>query len=165
MVAIQEMTSCFSVKKGRWLQPLRLLLSVCFLVLSSVSLAEESTTDIDLLRKELDWVPLEQLTEEQKSQLPTACCGAYFAPLRTDSEADLKPEEASLFGRALDSESEKQSRITLTGNVLLTQGNRTICTDKFFLDKDTGRAHRKHSGARAWVVVQGRSCRYQHQFW
>jgi LPS-assembly protein len=140
MVAIQEMTSCFSVKKGCWLQPLRLLLSVCLLVLSSVSLAEESTTDIELLRKELDWVPLEQLTEEQKNQLPTACCGAYFAPLRTDPEADLKPEEASLFGRALDSESEQQSRITLTGNVLLTQGNRTICTDKFFLDKDTQQA-------------------------
>jgi LPS-assembly protein len=147
MVAIQEMTSCFSVKKGYWLKPLQLILSVCFLVLSGLSQAEggssqseESTADIDLLRKELDWVPLERLTEEQKSQLPTACCGAYFAPLRTDSEADLKPEDASLFGRALDSESEKQSRITLTGNVLLTQGNRTICTDKFFLDKDTQQA-------------------------
>lgn len=147
MVAIQEITSCFSVKKGYRLTPFGWLLSVCLLMPGAFSLAGESadgvgenTAEVELLRKELDWVPLEQLTEEQKSQLPTSCCGAYIGPLRTDPEANLKPEEASLFGRALDSESEKQSRITLTGNVLLTQGNRTICTDKFFLDKETQQA-------------------------
>lgn len=88
----------------------------------------------------LDWVPLEELTEEQRAQVPTACCGAYIAPPRSDAEADKEPEEASLFGSADDSEAEMQSRVILRNNVRLTQGNRSISTDLFTLDKESSDA-------------------------
>jgi LPS-assembly protein len=90
--------------------------------------------------RELDWVPLEELTEAQKRRLPVACCGAYVAPPRDDAEADLDPEKASLFGTANKSEAEKQTKITLTEDVRLTQGRRSIRADRFYLDKETREA-------------------------
>jgi LPS-assembly protein len=114
------------------------LATAIFLLWSPVVWA--TSDHADAMRTDLDWVPFDSLTEEQKEKLPVACCGAYVAPVRTDPEADLDPEEANLFGQAAGSESEQQTRITLTGDVRLTQGNRTISTDKFFLDKETSQA-------------------------
>jgi len=90
--------------------------------------------------KQLDWVPLEEMTDEQKKQVPVACCGAYIAPARDDAEADIDPEKAKLFGSADQSEAEQQNKITLRDNVLLTQGRRSIRTDTFYLDKQTREA-------------------------
>lgn len=89
---------------------------------------------------QLDWVPLEDMTEEQKALVPTACCGAYIAPPRDDDEADLDPDKAKLFGSADQSEAQQQNKITLSNNVHLTQGRRSIRTDKFYLDKSTREA-------------------------
>ncbi len=89
---------------------------------------------------QLDWVPLEAMTEEQKALVPTACCGAYIAPPRDDDEADLDPDKAKLFGSADQSEAQQQNKITLSNNVRLTQGRRSIRTDKFYLDKLTREA-------------------------
>jgi LPS-assembly protein len=143
MVAIRDFTFCFSVSKQSQSGWAHGVLAFFLLVVCAVSYAGESAVDdpaLDKLRKELDWIPLEDLTEAQKQELPTACCGAYVAPPRFDAEANLDPEEASLFGQARDSESEKQNKITLNGDVRLVQGNRTISTDKFFLDKETRQA-------------------------
>ena len=120
----------------------RLAMAIClfFSGLSWADQVEQVDAETEALRRDLDWVPIESLTEEQKQKLPTACCGAYVAPLRTDPEADLEPENASLFGQAQGSESEQQTRITLTGDVKMVQGSRSISTDKFFLDKETGQA-------------------------
>lgn len=90
--------------------------------------------------RQLDWVPLEEMTEEQKATVPVACCGAYIAPVRDDAEADLDPDKAKLFGSADESEAEQQNKITLSNNVHLTQGRRSIRTDKFYLDKQTREA-------------------------
>jgi len=133
------MTSCFSIDKRLQLITIQLLL-VCLFFMGEFSLAAESGKDADALGKELDWKPLDELTEAQKQALPTACCGAYVAPERHDAEAHLEPEAASLFGQARDSESEKQSKVTLHGDVRLVQGNRTISTDRFYLDKETRQA-------------------------
>lgn len=89
---------------------------------------------------QLDWVPLAEMTEEQKAQVPTACCGAYIAPPRDDDEAGLDPDKAKLFGSADHSEAQQQNKITLSDNVHLTQGRRSIRTDKFYLDKSTREA-------------------------
>jgi len=140
MVAIQEINSWFLIQNRFKLTKVRLVLGFCLGILAGVSQAEETDQAVEQLKKELDWVPLESLTEEQKKALPIACCGAYVAPVRTDPEANLSPEEASLFGHAVGSESEQQSRITLKGDVRLTQGNRTITTDRFYLDKETRQA-------------------------
>lgn len=151
MVAIRYMTSCFSVDKRGQLNLIQLLLAFCLFFMAGLSLASDkeakkdaeraaAEAKVEALRKELDWKPIEELSEEQVEALPTACCGAYVAPERHDPEANMAPEEASLFGQASHSESEKQSKITLHGDVRMVQGNRTISTDKFYLDKETRQA-------------------------
>lgn len=85
--------------------------------------------------RELDWVPLEELTEEQKKLVPTACCGAYIAPPRDDAEAALDPEEASILGTADYSESEKQTKFTMHSDVRLTQGRRSFRAETLSFDK------------------------------
>lgn len=100
---------------------------------------ENSNIEMERARA-LDWVPIDELTEEQKAKIPSACCGAYIAPERTDAEADIDPEHASILGSADNSETEKQSRVTLTENVRLTQGRRSISTDVFTLNKESSEA-------------------------
>ena len=106
-----------------------------------VGKSKSASTDIEIERaRALDWVPLDELTEEQRAKVPTACCGAFIAPERTDAEADVDPEQASILGSADNSETEKQSRVTLTENVRLTQGRRSISTDVFTLNKESSEA-------------------------
>jgi LPS-assembly protein len=81
--------------------------------------------------RELDWVPYEELTDEQKALIPTACCGAYIAPARDDAESGLDPEKANIFGTADYSESEKQTKFIMRDNVHLTQGRRSFHADTF----------------------------------
>jgi LPS-assembly protein len=86
----------------------------------------------------LDWVPVENLTEAQKKTLPNECCkGAYVPPKRTDSEADLQPQDAPLHTHADEQFSERQTRLEFKGNVSITQGNRSITTDSASYDKDS----------------------------
>lgn len=90
--------------------------------------------------RELDWIPLEELTEEQKATVPTACCGAYVAPPRDDAEAEMDPEKANIFGTADYSEAEKQTKFVMRNDVRLTQGRRSFSADTFTFDKATREA-------------------------
>lgn len=90
--------------------------------------------------RELDWVPLDELTEEQKAQVPTACCGAYVAPPRDDAESEMDPEKANIFGTADYSEAEKQTKFIMRNDVRLTQGRRSFRADTFTFDKTTREA-------------------------
>jgi len=89
----------------------------------------------------LDWVPIENLTEAQKLTVPNSCCkGAYVPPTRTDSDASLTPESAPLRSHADEQASEADSHVTFSGNVAITQGNRSISTENASYDKETGQA-------------------------
>lgn len=90
--------------------------------------------------RDLDWVPVEELTEEQKKTVPVACCGAYVAPERTDPEANLDPDQANLMGSALNSESDMLNTVIMRDDVKLTQGNRSMSTDSFTMNKETSEA-------------------------
>jgi LPS-assembly protein len=90
--------------------------------------------------REMDWVPMEELTPEQRASVPTACCGAYIAPLRTDDDADADPEGSNIFGTADYSESEQQTRFIMRDNVRLTQGRRSFNADVFSFDQVTREA-------------------------
>lgn len=95
--------------------------------------------------RHLDWVPIENLTEAQKLKVPNNCCnGAYVPPARTDGDATLQPESAPLRSHADEQTSEAQSRVTFSGNVSITQGNRSISTESASYDKETGQV--KFSG-------------------
>lgn len=87
-----------------------------------------------------DWVPYDDLTDEQKALIPTACCGAYIAPRRDDAESDLEPEQANIFGTADYSESERQTTFIMRDNVRLTQGRRSFNADTFTFDQTTREA-------------------------
>lgn len=89
----------------------------------------------------LDWVPVEQLTEEQKKTIPNECCkGAYVPPARTDAEATLEPEHAPVRAHSDEEISVGQTQLQLKGNVSITQGNRFITTDSVSYNKDTQQA-------------------------
>lgn len=91
--------------------------------------------------RHLDWVPVENLTEAQKQSLPNQCCkGAYVPPERTDAEADLEPEKAPVRTHSDEEVSVRQTRLSLRGNVAITQGNRSIATENVSYDKETKQA-------------------------
>ncbi|HSC67091.1 MAG TPA: LPS-assembly protein LptD [Cellvibrio sp.] len=102
--------------------------------------AEMAKTDSNAELRDLDWIPLEELTEEQKAKVPTACCGAYIAPPRTDAESEMDPETASILGSADYSEAEKQTKFIMRDKVRLTQGSRSFHADVFTFDKATREA-------------------------
>lgn len=112
---------------------------------SSSSVSSQIGTNVDPNDelRELDWIPMEELTEEQKKLVPTACCGAYIAPPRDDAESDLDPEKANLFGTADYSEAEKQTKFVMHSDVRLTQGRRSFRADTLTFDKATREAELK----------------------
>lgn len=129
----------------------RLALSIAaqcagLLLLAPLSQAQNDTAsaavkaDPNETLRELDWVPLEELTEAQKALVPTVCCGAYMPPPRDDAESELDPETASIFGTADYSESEKQTKFIMRDDVRLTQGRRSFRADTFSFDKVTREA-------------------------
>lgn len=87
--------------------------------------------------RNLDWVPLEQLTEQQKAAMPSGCCGAYISPERTDPDAQLHPAKASVRATAESSETRQQTTVVMSGDVKLTQGYRMLSADKAVFNQVT----------------------------
>lgn len=74
----------------------------------------------------LDWVPVEELTEEQLELLRPGCCGAYIPPVREDEDVLLHPDESPIRAFADSAERGQDGLITLEGGVLFTQGHRSL---------------------------------------
>ncbi len=114
------------------------------LLASPVSWAEDAAAtakkDPNAELREWDWVPLEELTPEQRATVRTTCCGAYVAPPREDAESELDPESARILGSADYSEAEKQTKFIMRDKVRLTQGRRSFRADVFTFDKTTREA-------------------------
>ncbi|UTA48604.1 LPS-assembly protein LptD [Simiduia sp. 21SJ11W-1] len=85
-------------------------------------------------RAALDWVPKAELTDAQAS-CRAGCDGAYVAPMRTDAEAGLKPEQAPVRAAADDSRWLQESKAELTGNVEVIQGYRSLSADRAVYDQ------------------------------
>src|SRR5690554_7122366 len=58
---------------------------------TAAALAQE---DLRSAAAAIDWVPLEQLTPEQRALVPDACCGLYVPPLLPPLDGD--PREGLL---------------------------------------------------------------------
>lgn len=122
---------------GGNLHPARLKpLAAVFAALSCIAiptLADEACyapgSAAQLEAKQLDWVPLSELTAAQRAQQPTACCGAYITPARDDDDAQAEPATSNLRARADSSDARLQSEIVMRGNVQITQGYRAIRAD------------------------------------
>lgn len=82
-----------------------------------------------------DWVPLDQLTPEQKQQLADkqkeeaiACCGIYVDPTESGDQTD--PDNAEITAHADESYTDINSETTeLKGNVQVSQGYRYLRAD------------------------------------
>lgn len=113
---------------------------VCAPVLcpSAMANGKPSLSDQPANDRTLDWVPIEELTDEQKKLVPDVCCGAYVPPQRTDADAKLDPATAPFHAYADETSSEEQNKIRLNGEVSITQGNRSVSTENVLMDNATG---------------------------
>lgn len=97
----------------------------------NVSFANDKTPNGKSTRtaaqERLDWVPEEALTEAQKESLPTGCCGAYIAPIRNDSEAEIPPKQAPTRLLHFDSiDNDPEGNSTISGKVKIINGSRSM---------------------------------------
>ncbi|MDM3870673.1 LPS-assembly protein LptD [Porticoccus sp. W117] len=84
------------------------------------------------LAQRLGWVEKEQLSENQKAEVATGCCGMYVAP-GDPEKRDQNPEIAPVNVKA-DWQQEAHKLISLKGNVEITQGNRNLTSDNGVID-------------------------------
>jgi LPS-assembly protein len=91
----------------------------------------------------LDWVPLEQLSAEQRAGLPVNCCGRFIEPQRLGIDAQaIDPaadpaDSPTLFSAPERIDQSNANRVSIDGAVSIQQGNRTVSnTDTTLIDPD-----------------------------
>lgn len=82
-----------------------------------------------------DWIAKPQL--EDKALCKTGCDGAYIEPPRDWQDADKKPAGAAIRAAARRSAIEGDD-VLLTGDVVITQGDRRLQADQVQLNRNTG---------------------------
>lgn len=85
-----------------------------------------------------DWVPVTELSAEQKQKLTHTCSGAYIDPL-ADHDASEDPALAPIYVEAGRSNMETE-QIVLDGDVQISQGPRRIAADYMFYNRRTEQA-------------------------
>ncbi|MCX4028026.1 LPS-assembly protein LptD [Endozoicomonas sp. SM1973] len=89
---------------------------------------------------QLDWVSLDQLTEEQRQQVAPQCSGAYIEPFRLGMDYQGNPADAPIYAEAQDSEYDQDGTAKFTGKVLIRQGYRQLQSDNATLHQNTDTA-------------------------
>lgn len=83
----------------------------------------------------LDWVDEQALSDEQRANQATGCCGAYIEPPRDYPDAESEPEQSSL--RVSANTTEAQGNVaTMSGDVQISQGYRQIRSDQAVVDQN-----------------------------
>ena len=85
--------------------------------------------------RNLDWLEAGKMTEEQRAQVASNCCGAYIEPLRNYPDANIDPEMASLLVNANTTETLTDNVALLDGDVQISQGYRQIRSDSARIDQ------------------------------
>lgn len=111
------------------LRPLALAIHTILFALSVPVLAESCLKGELSEANGLDWVPISQLTDEQRAAMPDACCGAYVPPVRQDAEATADPSTSQLRASANNTHAKLQSQIVMEGDVQILQGFRSVRAD------------------------------------
>ncbi|WP_426414701.1 LPS-assembly protein LptD [Aestuariirhabdus sp. LZHN29] len=89
------------------------------------------------LRSTLDWVPLAQLSAEQRSSVPPHCSGRYLEPEREGTEFKGIPFAAPIRAESDKSDYQAGELATFEGNVLVSQGYRQVSSDEARLYEQT----------------------------
>ncbi len=82
------------------------------------------------------WVDRSDLTKAEQRGLPTHCSGRYLLPPLPHPE-DVDDDAMPIEGEADAVDYEAEGDITLEGDVILTQGNRTIRSDRAVLGQES----------------------------
>ncbi|MBX2809583.1 MAG: LPS assembly protein LptD [Cellvibrionaceae bacterium] len=99
------------------------------------------------VRQRLDWVPLAQLTPQQRQALPVGSCGAYIAPLSEAADHGLAPELAPIRASAEQSllttdatatDATGNRQLVFIGDVIITQGYRQLAAQRAHYDEQSG---------------------------
>jgi LPS-assembly protein len=89
--------------------------------------SEPITTVAPTQRYDLDWVPIEAMTEEQRAAVNGNCCGAFIDPTGREKESGNRPADAlTRFDAAQGLSSLTQDLISIDGDIVVQQGYRTI---------------------------------------
>ena len=78
------------------------------------------------IKNTLDWVPLSKLTSAHRSKLPTYACGAYIEPDRPGIDFQGNVRSQPIIVDADNSDYDKDSTISLDGNIRIQQANQQI---------------------------------------
>jgi LPS-assembly protein len=87
----------------------------------------------------LDWVPLESLTEQSAAELncPRGCEGVYLSPSREDRAQLVDPSAAEMRAEMDASELDAETGVVnLSGDVRFTQGWRQVAADQVVIDRN-----------------------------
>ena len=84
--------------------------------------------------RNLDWVPEEALSEEQRAEQAIGCCGTYVEPPRDYPDAQSQPKASSLRVSA-DSTEAQGDVATMRGDVQISQGYRQVNSDLAIVDQ------------------------------
>jgi LPS-assembly protein len=100
-------------------------------------------TESDTTPHSLDWIKAQAMTDEQRSKLPSNCCGGYVEPQYNGQDADLKMEDAPLRIKAISTEAPSDSVAILEGDVEIFHGNREVRSSHARVDKAIGQVSLK----------------------
>ena len=86
------------------------------------------------------WVPRDELSAAQLARMPEYCAGAYQWPL-FPHPLSKKTEDFPIEAEARHAEYWRSGEVVLDGEVVVTQGNRTLSTSSATLNHDSREGH------------------------
>lgn len=137
---VQNQWACNADEGGNWVCETAPLSGAPYVrpearaVAPAASDAQASEPHISSTRN-LDWVPENLLTEDEKRLMSKNCCGAYIEPPRDYLDATLDPEEASLRVSAATTEA-RGNVANLEGDVQVSQGYRQVRSNTAMVDQE-----------------------------
>ena len=129
--------ACFSYKQS--FCPINSLVKP-WLILSLLPFSFSLFTFAGEAEKSLDWIPIEQLNNEQRKKVRVGCCGAYIAPERNDTDTQISNETIKVTAgnvtvKASKGADKTGNHIELIDQVDIIQGNRYMQADKAIIDE------------------------------
>lgn len=108
----------------------------CATITGALTLSLSQVAAADTL-KTYDWVAFDHLTPEQKADVGPACKGAYIDPLAGAEDSDPATTDIHI---GAQSSSAMGNKISLEGDVAITQGSRQLKAQHMSYDKGSGDA-------------------------
>jgi LPS-assembly protein len=94
------------------------------------SASELTAIPVPVSRYGLDWIPREEMTQQQQLELVANCCGGFVDPTGREKNSEDDPANATMmFLTEQGLTQTSQDLITIDGNVVVSQGYRSVEND------------------------------------